>query len=257
MLVDHRRRIAYCFIPKTGETSWKVVMANNSRQDKKIPSSRDPKGWIHYPNTAKKYGLSLEYYSQKIAQYTKFMVARHPLDRVLSAYYDKAFPHYVRSKKWHSALYGRIVSYAWTQFHSNEGKLDNKYNATFVEFAQFVLKNSDKHWSPYSNKCGQCFIDYDYILRLETMNHDSVQFLSQHYPDVSQLTAYNSMRKTNAAKNIATLKHLGEFKNMDKILVNKFVDRYRLDMELFGYHFDTRTQSAFCSITLPDGNVCC
>ena len=258
MLVDHDRQIAACLIQKTGETSWKVVMANNTNNENKIPLSQNPKSWIH--SRVKSFGLHVEMYSEKLANYSKFMVVRHPLDRLLSAYYDKAFPHFMGKRRFISAMYGNISEYALSHFHSNDSITQQdveNYNATLEEFAHYTLGHPNNHWDDTLIKCGHCFIDYDYILRLETMDIYAVKVLSRHYPNVPSLPAYNSMRKTSAAQNIATSKTLTEFQKLNQSLIAQLTEKYKLSMDLFGYYYDDNSQSAYCSLKGEHGENCC
>ena len=257
MIVDHDRKLAYCYIPKTGVTTWKMIMANNTLNGRRIPTGKDPKAWIH--SRVEQFGLSKERYSPSLENYTKFMVVRHPFDRLLSAYYDKAFPQYIRNgRKVLTKIPRTISSFALRIYHQSDSEIDEtNYNATFWEFVQFALAKGSNHWNSYANSCGQCFIDYDFIMRTETLQKDSNLFLSEHYPELSSLPTYNAMRKTGASHNVKIVKNLKEFKDFDENLILKLLDKYKLDFEHFGYHYHSKSQTASCTFQNGSDGICC
>ena len=232
-------------------------MANNTLGGKRIPADIDPKAWIH--NRVSQFGLKAVRYNADLANYTKFMVVRHPLDRLLSAYYDKAFPQYIRNGN--RILKGRarrISEFALNNFHKHESEADSSdYNASFWEFSQYTFEKMDRHWTSYFGHCGQCVIDYDYILRTETMNTDANLFLSHSYPELTSLPAYNHMRSTSAKANVKSMKILKEFQDFSDSLVAELLKRYQLDMDQFGYHYDVDSQTAMCSFQSANGEKCC
>ena len=259
MIVDHSRKVAYCEIEKTGVTTWKMVMANNTLNGKRIPAGTDPKKWIH--TRLRQFGLSVEKYSpSRHRTYTKFMVTRHPFDRLISAYYDKAFPNFIRNgNAIVTQLSKPISNWVISQFHNTDKSINKSdYNATFWEFVKYALHRSDKHWSPYHSKCGECFVDYDFILRTETLNVDAKLFLEKSYPHLTEIPAYNAMRKTKSAKqNVKTLKFLKEFNQLNDQEVMTLLQKYKLDLEPLGYNYNIESQIASCSFRDDSGKTCC
>ena len=63
-------------------------------------------------------------------------------------------------------------------------------SATFSEFLQSLADHTPKsidqniHWEPYWSACYPCDIQYDYVLKLETIEEDSEWFL--HHIGVDQ-----------------------------------------------------------------------
>ena len=234
-------------------------MANNTLNGKPIPTSKDPKGWIH--KRLSEFGLFQEKYSaSKHKDYTKFMVMRHPFDRLISAYHDKAFPHFINNGKAITRHYSKHIS-KWVikQYHKTDTSINKRdFNATFWEFGKYIFHKGDRHWSPYHSVCGECIIDYDFILRTETLDADSKSFLEKSYPELSGIPAYNAMRKThNAKQNLKTVKFLNEFGTLGQKLIMKLMQKYKLDMEPFGYNYDMQTQTATCSFSATGGPTCC
>ena len=94
--------------------------------------------------------------------YTVFMAVRHPLDRLVSAYFNKAFPW----RKYNGTLhdyYKRIQRYALEKFeHKFLTPFQTEwYNATFQEFVNYTLFKNDRHWDSLETFCEPCRINYD------------------------------------------------------------------------------------------------
>ena len=91
LLVDEKLKVIYSFIPKSGCTTWKHLWKGNL-------SGKAVKGEEYTHMTyINKYGLKfVSQYPVKERDgfltddtFIKFLVVRHPYDRLLSAYADK------------------------------------------------------------------------------------------------------------------------------------------------------------------------
>ena len=187
------------------------------------------------------------------------MVVRNPFDRLLSSYLDKAFPRRNSDndiQKYYYAIENYVLSHNMT---SPEQWRAQKGIATFEQFLNYALikKPDDHHWRPLHKFCDPCSIKYDHILRVETMQHDSKQLLSKLYPDVLELpnsnpskSIFNFQPSTKAAA-----KPLHKYySSLPRWMVEKLVEMYQLDLQLFGYTFSDSNFLAGCSFTNVD---CC
>ena len=135
----------------------------------------------------------VEYF--RIGRYRKFVVVRHPFDRVVSAYRDK----FVRRNRYTNHFhrkYGRLIvsryrdnqsSVRWRYLTSTNGRLvtpssasdevDNRgHDVTFVEFVRFLIDEAPEvkrfkinpHWQPVAELCRPCIVNYDYVVRIES-----------------------------------------------------------------------------------------
>ena len=210
MVVDHKRRVAYCYVPKNSCTTWKAIMANNTGVRSDVPfETLTEKGFIH--RMLGEFGLSKETYTDKLQTYTKFIVVRHPFDRLLSAYRDKAFPNLLNGKI-HGYYYKIKKSVLRRSRHILTAQERQSYVPTFEEFAQHVLLTSNIHWNSYAFRCDPCHINYDYIIRLETLSTDncflatftqkSVHFRHQMHIDLRSRTRE---RTTNQKRSRSSL----------------------------------------------------
>ena len=201
----------------------------------------------------------------KLKTYFKFLVVRQPLERLLSAYRDKfqrlssRFHQYVHE----IYQYGeKNISFSnFVDYVSDVDKFSTPYfNRPFLainEFSSFKFDrqsttfsvfrgNLDRnlylpkgsmyfepHWAQYATLCHPCHVDYDYIVKLETMREDAAYVLSKlgphdqcledKYPKLFHLTQNSSLVFD---KFYATL---------TQHQINKLKEIYSIDFKLFGY----------------------
>ena len=227
-------------------------MANNTLDGPRIKSTVNTREYIHRVPLSR-YGLDKVYYSPALQNYTKFVVLRNPFDRLFSAYRDKAFPNY--NQKGEVFIHRLAKELLAEKFGSTT--IPHNFTITFEEFVKYSLKNRNPHWRAYTRRCGLCSIEYDYILRVESMRRDSKLFLKKHYPELGRLPAYHTSKDFNEQKSLAhskTLKHYGELKEKH---IRMLMESYKYDLKIGGYTYDPKTFEATCDIKSEDGTHCC
>ena len=260
MIIDHRRKILFCAIGKNGCTTWKTLMANNTGIGPNLTSNFNPKSYIHHNldlfGIVQQRRLTKDLY-ERIENYTKFLVLRHPFDRLLSAYFDKAVNHIHPFLNRTYGLYNKIRDFALRNFphnYSSEFEKEN-YLPSFKEFVNYVRRNQQNgHWLSQSSQCNICAVHYDYIMRIETMPHDCPLFTKKYYPEVQHCPNHNSYRATYSSKELFSPKILNAFNELTGKEM-KFIQKlYQQDLQRFGYHFDVKTKKASCLI---EQSNCC
>lgn len=131
---------------------------------------------------------------QKLLTYTKFLVVRHPLERLLSAFRNK-FESNSRDAKVFKRVYGAKMIRKYRRgtgspsenLTSAEDLEEESAKKTgegvrFSEFVSFLLDKKDlatvnEHWRPYESLCHPCAVSYDVIGKYETLEEDSERFL--------------------------------------------------------------------------------
>ena len=210
--------------------------------------------------------FSPEEISKRLKKYFKFLVVRHPLERLLSAFRSKFGGEYDTD-----SFFGRYVPHI-----KNQGKRKNA-DVSFANFISYILfiyniitpfydnpipthvlpntttdfqsglkqrmdksnhlpkgsKYLNEHWAQYSTLCHPCHIDYDYIVKLETMREDAAYVLSklgphhecleEKYPEIFNVTEHSSFVFDSY---ISTL-------TSDQI--TRLKKMYSIDYKLFGY----------------------
>ena len=254
-------------IPKAGCTNWKKAIARSY-------SGRAVERYeVQNTDFMKQNGLqSLSTYSRREIQermrtYFKFLVARHPLERLLSAFRSKfaestgvkpdfiQYVKYIRKQGIEKKLsFSNFVGYLSSVYNISTSYFSKQSSRTVrnslfqidrksrKHIAQRLNGNSllkrgsryfNEHWAQYSTLCHPCHIDYDYIVKFETMREDAAYVLSklgphhecleQKYPEL-----FNCSQSTSSV-----------FDEYFSTLTGKEMERlqeiYSIDFKLFGY----------------------
>ncbi|CAH2042376.1 unnamed protein product, partial [Iphiclides podalirius] len=233
-LINRQYHVIWCNIFKAASTSWMYnfnLMANYSAafldKTKEVPLEL----------ARKKYARpTVEMIKKAQPDSITFLIVRHPLERLASAYNDKivhAWP-----KSFHDKMGHRII-------RKYRKHLDGKPTPTerypvFEEFVAYVLDEArakrtlDMHWTPYTNFCTPCKFNFDVILKFETLDEDQ-RFLIQmaRLQDVVKPEWRNSGKGTNTLHNI---NHL--YSRLKKSQLDGLHKLYRYDFQLFNYTID-------------------
>ena len=213
---------------------------------------------------------SLKLYSKKERQhrlktYFKFLVARNPLERLLSAYYSKfGGPHgiqqgfsvhapYIRNHSKGELSFANFIEYlteiydvASVYFSSKSQKDDlhtwkidekTKSNILGKLTKNHVLPRGsryfEQHWAQYSTLCHPCHVDYDYIVKFETMREDAAYVLSKLGPhDQCLEDKYTELYAVSERSSSRTNQF---YSNLSSLQILKVEEMYRIDFNLFGY----------------------
>jgi len=253
------QRLLYCPVFKAASTTW--LMNYMRLHDPAAETHKS--GNLHKEITELFPPPSVFKLRKKIfSESLKFMVVRHPFERVVSAYRDKLAgfsrnPHYLDMRK-------RII-----QRHRKKKK-DNSNIPTFHEAVDFLLEELEKlesgkekifidgHFMPYSRRCLPCSMDYDIIIKFETLEEDSNYIIKQcHMEDLLKVSHENNAPtgpKTeqgfkNKSKKVKQGKEkpkeedrvfvsLDFFKDIPVNKIKQLYRYYRQDFEIFGYSAD-------------------
>ncbi|XP_047118629.1 carbohydrate sulfotransferase 11-like [Schistocerca piceifrons] len=236
--VNHKHHLVWCNVFKAASTSW---MYNFN-----LLAGYSPK----YLQTTKEVPLSLarqRYPRPSLAELraalnksVSFLIVRHPLQRLLSAYRDKlenALPH-----TFHQRMGAQIVrkyrkgppKIVGTQKKTNP---KNPRWPTFSEFVQFLVdeyrKGSqfDMHWTPITEFCTPCQVPFDVIAKFETLEEDQ-NFLIH----LANLQDVIQPQKKNQAKGRTTTEvEDAYFSQLTKAQILLLYNIYRYDFTLFNY----------------------
>ena len=224
-------KILYCAIPKIACTNWKTIMLllNGKTVTKDVHH-------VHIPSLT---DFSAEEVDRRLREYKKLIIVRNPHERLLSAYNDKFVnrkksSHFVR-------IYGPLIMKNTAKYMKRSNvnyAIDKETEITFQDFVRYVgnveneLSTLDEcHWREIYQLCSPCAIQYDYILKLETMSDDVRYILSSinasHLLGVVKATR----RPTNSS---GGMKVQRAFAQVTEDVV-QFEKRFAKDMSLFDY----------------------
>lgn len=230
LVVDEKHKILYCELPKVGCTNWKRTMLQLIHPDTygkmDVEDIRSPHG--------KKGEHGYRYLSEwppneqveMIKTYYKFMFARHPFERLLSAYRDKVQKVYLGNH--------------FLKRHMDKLN-DEKFNIEmdiegFHSFVKYLISRGhdgrwgarQRHWRRYTDVCKVCSIEWNFIGKMETINMDADYVLMDmgvdglaNYPKRNKTTRHDTMIKYYADMGPETIRQLYEL--------------YKADFEIFGY----------------------
>jgi len=249
-------RLLYCPVFKAASTSWLINYLKLSN------STTDPKnGNLHtkitnlFPPPAT-FKLRKKIFSESV----KFIIVRHPFERLVSAYRDKLAgfsrnEHYLTMRKHIIKKYRKKTK-------------DKSAIPTFKESVDFVIDELKKmeagvskvmidgHFMPFSRRCVPCAINYDVIIKFETLEEDSKYLIEQCSLDDRLTVAHENPAPTgarteqgqkNKSKKVKTGKALPDksssssfqsldfFKDIPNSKIKQLYEHYRHDFEIFDY----------------------
>lgn len=189
---------------------------------------------------------------QALRNYTKFTVVRNPLKRLISGYYDKVLSNNFLSKK------EIIDRYHKTEYHKVKSSL-HQY-PLFPEYASFVKGFNNAHFNPQEQNCDICNIDYDYILKLETIEQELPQFLADVYNQgaytlMIRNRQYSQMKSEIATEVTAT--QLEELTVLVPELHKDIVNYYRKGIDILGYTYNESSYISTCGNSNSSVAYCC
>ena len=186
---------------------------------------------------------------EKLKTYFKFLVARYPAERLLSAFRSKfgkapmvqaGFERYGRSIKRYGdgeLSFANFIEYLTDRYENYTTKIGNKNKNQSCDLSKQWLSRGcryfEPHWAQYATLCHPCHVDYDYIVKFETMREDAAYVLSKlgphdqcledKYPELFSFTQTSSSRMNEFYADLST-------KQTDKVN-----EMYKIDFKLFGY----------------------
>ncbi|KAG7171096.1 Carbohydrate sulfotransferase 14-like 2, partial [Homarus americanus] len=122
----------------------------------------------------------------KSNEFSRILVVRHPLERLVSAYRNRlADPDIIgyQSQTYVPLIlaYTRGRSYSHKEIFNVAGRI--QVIPTFKEFVSFLVEEEiqeyDDHWTPISYTCGLCYINYTAIIHTETYQDDIRYIMSR------------------------------------------------------------------------------
>ena len=199
--------IASCLPPKTSSTQWVEIFTILAEFKENFSWART--AVLEYRNLSLAYHLKHEEFIARAFQvYLKFYTVRHPFERLLSAFYSKLRDN--------SSMYERkygpeIIRYNYLQGYPTEEaelterlrgskasqveeewllsqlermkRVGRSFNLTFLEFVTYITKvknrnELEQHWKPMVLLCNPCILNYDVIMKFETIHKDANDLLN-------------------------------------------------------------------------------
>ena len=151
---------------------------------------------------------------KKFRNYRKVILVRHPLQRFVSAYYEMV----VGGK------------------HPNRRHMEN-----ITQFVtDLVMKKVNVHWLNYQGHCHPCQMNYDYVVKMETLKSDNMMLnkLLGGDPNVRFREGRVNKNLTNEVGTSSAYKYDEILRGLELLhpeVFHQVFQKYSADMELFGY----------------------
>ena len=176
-----------------------------------------------------------------------FLIARHPFERLVSAYRNKILEKDGIFSDKYKAIKDILVKYRNESFSQKsfltiQRQPYDTITPTFTEFVRYILdeyragKKLDMHWEPVYRFCNPCQVNLTHIIKFETFDRDTSMILEkanlmQYLPDSGKV-AENASKGNNNSSSLVD-KYLNE---LPSYLQKELYDMYEIDFDLFGYH---------------------
>ncbi|KAK7078862.1 hypothetical protein SK128_007283 [Halocaridina rubra] len=257
LLLDRIQHIAYCPVYKAASTSWTITLLEiGGYWNSKVRKNRKLQTLVGqvFPKVSNFAGPALT------RSMTRFMVVRHPFERLLSCYRDKFEDakktyYYTRYGEKMVRNYRRFPSYITpSQLSMLQEQVRAKVKAgvpvklpgnpfakplgpTFPEFVAYILhaKHDDEHWRTYYDHCSPCHMDYHVILRFENMFEEGKVFI-----EYLNRTAKVNMRWENPTEGGTTTNDVicSYYNQLSTEYIKELYLKYEKDFKLFEYKPD-------------------
>ena len=221
-----------CLPPKHGTSNWQRSIIASMRN-----KTSDQIAWNSYlykviPNLGNKRWLS-EIVNTIVLAEKKVLLARHPIDKLYSAWADKFRmnnDHYHTYKKWVNQMPHKYM-------HLTPAN----HAVSFPDFIRYWLDNKKElwfnvHWKSQEYDCFPCSIHWDYIATTETSDFDNNAIMSILYPGsaASILPKYDHTEK-RFQKNLS----LNDEKNkwLPEEYKEELREHFKWELKMFGYEY--------------------
>ncbi|KAF2351584.1 Sulfotransferase [Trinorchestia longiramus] len=249
IVADIKESILFCPIYKSASSSWLITMLEMRGSWAPSYTAEDlnrVRNGIYKPVK----NLPSQ---QETAFHTRFLVVRHPFERLLSCYRDK---YEEANKAYYFKNYGKKMMLLYREVDSSYSEKEitnllakaeqdterertlgnpfaNPFGPTFTEFVNYVVSRhtDDEHWRPYHAHCAPCTLHYNFILKFENLSTEGNDFLRHLYG-----TSKIGLPKENAYSGPPTADVIcSYYSQLDAALLHKLVQKYQPDFDLFEY----------------------
>ena len=258
--------ILYCAVYKAGYATWKSVFNHVKGRDSikmvRQATTTDYVRWANYTRYMDSFVFMLKYlpisgimhsivrfylnlvpflcfFNLCFCYLYRFTVVRHPFSRLYSSYKNKIDVQSNLTTDTYKNLRTDMIK----KYRSSEyaGDLHSGI-PTFLEFIKYITAEPqeewsrtlkyhkyDDHWRPQADINQPCHMNYNYILKLETLDTDGkviLDLMGDNWGD-------SGMPHENPSQ--ATQTWLEAYKEIPRVYIDKLKLKYSQDFDFFGY----------------------
>lgn len=176
----------------------------------------------------------------RLTTYYKFLFARHPFERLVSAFKNKfSTPH--KKSRFFRMIFGRYIMKKYRE-QDNITLTKEFKGGTSVKFEEFIRYIIDsplgdeefwnEHWERIDRLCLPCLIQYDFIGKFETLKQDADYLLrTLEVADIVQFPAGYYAKKLERSRGIME----SFFQTISNETLDALYKLYEIDFLLFDY----------------------
>ncbi|KAH6943623.1 hypothetical protein HPB50_024810 [Hyalomma asiaticum] len=161
----------------------------------------------------------------------KVLFVRHPFERLVSAFEDKAGRPRDRERFFYEVYWDRILAGSRS---GNATDGNSTRTVTFPQFVDYLLRvpvsQWDDHWAPYYSRCEPCLFRYNFVGHLETAGQDMALLWRR-----MGLKNPPESSSTLERRNVTPRRRRHYFDQLTASQVEGLYQRYFYDFALFGY----------------------
>ena len=239
-MVDNNHKVVFCGMQKVAASTWLEIFSRLTG----VPGLHS----ILSETMRAKGVVPLVLYSETerkaiLQNYTTFLMVRHPLERLVSAFQNK-FTGKSNNQVSHQFKYGRDIARLYRNYtHAHDETFKYGYKVTFPEFVRYLtdpkvpyMYKDNSHWTRNISLCPVCQgFRPDFILSIDNFEEDVgwiLKLLFHVNPNKYIKTRRNSSKQHSSSvyrKMLASL---------PKDLYKKLVSLYDIDFKM--YQYDSR-----------------
>lgn len=180
IFVDRKHKALYCSVPKIGSTYLKrlFLLLSGKLKSNSVFNISTRTAHSTKPEQLQVEDFDHSFFYNKLKDYKKILVVRHPYKRLFSGYVDKFLGP---NRLYHATLGRQIIR----MFRPNAStySLECGHDVTFPEFIKYFLHSvttghlANSHFIPIHRLCRPCFLHYD-IIKMENLTNEVPRLLT-------------------------------------------------------------------------------
>jgi hypothetical protein len=174
-----------------------------------------------------------------LQKYVKILFVTHPFDRLLAVYQDR-FSNLIENRR--SQFWNRLRRKILRLNHpsASEEELATR-EVTFDEYIQYLVfkQEHNVHWSVTYELCHPCDIEYDYVVKFETIHTDIKYIMKSLYGSDESLNSVVGGSHLTKRNDITAMQSYYKQPSLNSLLY--LYDIYSLDFYMYNYTWPFKT----------------